>query len=56
VAYAVTYDPPTTSSFMIGALSDGGPRRFFRGAVDDVMIFARTLTADEIGQIYEWRE
>lgn len=51
-----TYLPATTSSFMVGALVDGGPRLFFTGGIDDVIIFNRALTASDISKIYNWRQ
>jgi len=54
--YDTTYAPAGVSSIVIGALSDGGPRLFFIGEVDDVLIFNKCLTADEVTSIYEWRE
>ncbi len=50
------YTPPTTSLFMVGALSDGGPRLYFTGAVDDILVFNRALSESDIAQIYNWRQ
>ena len=43
----------TTENVKIGASSDG---QFFNGSIDDVRIYNRALSADEIKNLYEQRD
>ena len=49
-----TYTPPVSPSIAIGSADIGGWRGF-RGKMDDVRIYNRILSADEITEIYEAR-
>jgi hypothetical protein len=49
---AVAYTPATSNELRIGATADGGPGEFFNGAIQDVAVYNRALSFEEIVQHY----
>lgn len=39
--------------YSIGRLGDGSPALYWKGSIDEVMIFNRTVAGDEVSQIYK---
>jgi len=51
------YSLPSVSDLQIGYVNyDGTDRQFFSGFMDDVLIFDKELTLDDISKIYAYRE
>ncbi len=53
LATSGAFQPNTVSPFRIGATGNGTGSAFFNGDIDEVAMFARALSASEIGQRYE---
>jgi len=52
---AGSYTAPSVNGLWLGAYSsgdDGTPGNYFNGTIDDVIIFNRSLTAEEVGALY----